>query len=101
MKNFLVFIRYKVPIEVVEQHTPEHRSYLRTLYEKGDLLFSGPLVPRTAGVLWAQAAEKSRVEEFTKADPFYKNGVADYEILEFNPVMNAPVLDALFSQQRA
>jgi len=100
MKNFLILIRYKVPIEVVEKHTPEHRAYLKTLYDSQDLLMSGPFVPCTSGVLWAQALERARIDEITAADPFNIHGVANYEVIEFNPGMHSPLLDGVFAAQK-
>jgi len=99
MKNFLVFIRYKVPIETVEKYTAEHRAYLKTCYDRGELLFSGPFVPRTAGLLWAQAKERETVDAMIAQDPFNTNGVADYEVIEFKPAMFAPELQAVFTAQ--
>ena len=101
MKNFLILIRYKVPIEIVEEHTPAHRDYLKKQYERELLLMSGPFVPRTAGVLWGQAEDRKLIEEMTEGDPFYTNGVADFEIIEFKPVMHSPLLDQLFEAQSA
>jgi uncharacterized protein YciI len=100
MRNFLILLRYKVPIEVVEEHTPDHRAYLKTRYEAGDLIMSGPFVPRTAGVLWAQAQDRDRIDSLIANDPFHQRGVADYEVIEFKPVMNAPALNSLFAAQK-
>jgi len=100
MKNFLVLLHYKVPIEIVEKHTPDHRAYLKTLYDSHDLLMSGPFVPRTAGVLWSQASNRERVDEFIAKDPFFLLGVADYEVIEFNPGMHSPLLAPVFEAQK-
>ena len=99
MKNFLIIITYKVPIETVEQHTPAHREYLKSQYAEGRLLMSGPFVPRTAGVLWAQAHERGDVESMIAADPFYVNEVADWQIIEFKPVMFAEGLRSVIEAQ--
>ncbi len=99
MKNFLIIITYKVPIETVEEHTPAHREYLKTQYAQGRLLMSGPFVPRTAGVLWAQAQEREDVEAMIQSDPFYLNQVADWQIIEFKPVMFADGLKATIEAQ--
>lgn len=99
MKNFLILIKYKVDISVVEEHTPAHREYLKTQYAIGRLLMSGPFVPRTAGVLWAQASDRDEVQTMVESDPFYQNGVADWEIIEFKPVMFADTLKEVFAAQ--
>lgn len=99
MKNFLILIKYKVPIEVVEEHTPAHREYLKTQYAQNRLLMSGPFAPRTGGVLWAQAPERAEVQAMIDSDPFSTNGVANWEIIEFNPVMFSESLKATFEAQ--
>lgn len=85
-------------METVEEHTPAHREYLKSQYGVGRLLMSGPFVPRTAGVLWAQAEDRLDIQAMVQADPFWVNGVAEFEINEFKPVMFAeglkPVLEA-------
>jgi len=101
MKNYLILLRYKVPLAEVERHTPAHRAYLRTQYDAGVLLMSGPFVPRTAGLLWAQAADRATIDAMIERDPFNSELVADYEVIEFAPVMNAHALDGFFAQQRA
>ena len=100
MKNFLILITYKVPMEIVEQHTPAHREYLRSQYAAGRLLLSGPLVPRTGGVLWAQAEGCSDIESMISNDPFELNGVAAWDIREFNPVMSADLLKPVLDSQK-
>jgi uncharacterized protein YciI len=101
MKNFLILIKYKVPLEIVEQHTAAHREYLKTQYASGRVLMSGPLVPRTAGLLWAQAQTREEVQSMIDSDPFQKNGVANWEVIEFNPVMYADTLNRVFESQKA
>ncbi len=99
MKNYLIILRYKVPLETVELHTPAHRAFLKTQYEANTLLLSGPFVPRTAGVLWGQAEDRTVIDRMIENDPFHVEGVADYEVFEFSPTMHAPLLDALFASQ--
>jgi uncharacterized protein YciI len=100
MKNFLILIKYKVDMAIVVEHTPAHREYLKTQYAAGRLLMSGPFVPRTAGVLWAQAVSPEEIQGMIDSDPFYKNGVADWEVIEFNPVMYADGLKAVIEAQK-
>lgn len=101
MKNFLIILTYKVDMAIVERHTAAHREYLKTQYEQGRLLMSGPFVPRTAGVLWAQAEEKEDIQAMIDSDPFNMNGVADWQIIEFKPVMFADRLKGVFDAQNA
>ncbi len=96
MKYFLVNIRYIVPIEKVIEITPEHRAYLKKQYDAGRLLFSGPRVPRTAGVLFARAEDSADIEKMIANDPFKTKGIGEYEVIEIAPAMWAEGLNKIF-----
>ncbi len=96
MKYFLINLTYVVPLEKVQEITPEHRAYLKTNYDAGILLFSGPRVPRTGGVLFARAEDISVINEMIANDPFKTRGIAEYEIIEIAPVMWAEGLNKIF-----
>jgi uncharacterized protein YciI len=96
MKYFVITTTYTAPMDKVLEITPEHRAYLQTQYDAGIMLFSGPLVPRTGGLLFAQAENISVIENMIGADPFRLKGIADYEITETAPVMWAKALNKIF-----
>lgn len=96
MKYFLINLTYTVQLEKVQEITPEHRAYLKTNYDAGILLFSGPYVPRTGGVLFAKAEDNSVIEAMIANDPFKTKGIAEYEIIEIAPVMWAEGLNKIF-----
>ncbi len=83
-------VNYKVPLETVDRHLAAHRSFLDKYYASGNLVCSGSRNPRVGGIILCRAESRARVETITKEDPFYINGVADYEIIEFDPVKYAP-----------
>ena len=83
---FLLPLKYKVPIEHVERVTPVHREFLEQGYRAEKLLVSGPRVPRTGGVIVARVKTREEVDALIHEDPFFKEGVADYEIVEFQAV---------------
>ena len=96
MKYFLINLTYTVPLEKVQEITPEHRAYLKTNYDAGILLFSGPRVPRTGGVLFAKAEDTSVIEEMITNDPFKTKEIAEYEVIEIAPVMWNEGLNKIF-----
>ncbi|MDP4218883.1 MAG: YciI family protein [Bacteroidota bacterium] len=96
MKYYIINLQYTKPMTEVQETTPEHRAYLKTKYDEGILLFSGPRVPRTAGVLFGRAENLSVIEEMIAADPFKKKGIAEYEIIEIAPAMWAEDLNNIF-----
>jgi uncharacterized protein YciI len=47
----IALIRYRRPLDEVLAVLDQHRAYLRGLKEAGTLIASGPMDPRTGGVL--------------------------------------------------
>lgn len=94
----LAVIRYRAPIEVIEAATEEHRAYLRELKAAGTLVVSGPVVPRTGGVLLLRVPDdgsSAALDAVRDGDPFWKQGLANYELLPWNPVIGREGLDQL------
>lgn len=87
---YLIFVNYKKPLAEVEKYVAAHRSYLEKYYETGELICSGPRNPRVGGIILCRAANMKAAKAITLEDPFFLNGIADYEIIEFDPVKRAP-----------
>ncbi|MDP1623296.1 MAG: YciI family protein [Bacteroidales bacterium] len=71
------------PIEEVDKHLDAHRAFLKTLYNKGIAICSGPQIPRTGGFILMNATTKTEALEIMKNDPYVINGVAEYSVIEF------------------
>ena len=87
MPLFIVTIEYTKPMDLVEQHTPDHRAFLAGLKEKGQLLASGPFDPRTGGMLIMQADSAEGADAITREDPFRKNEIAKYDVRGWKPTI--------------
>lgn len=87
---FLVHLVYTVPFDRVEPHLAAHRAYLDRLVEGGSLLLSGPLVPRTGGLLLMSAPDREALDGMLSGDPYARAGVARCEVMEFQPVKAGP-----------
>ena len=83
---FLVKITYTKPLDIVDQYVAAHREYLENGYQKNFFVASGPLNPRTGGIIISQLKNREPLEAFFKQDPYVLNDVAAYEFIEFNPV---------------
>ncbi len=91
----LVLIRYRRPIEEVIAATDDHRKYLRELHARGILLISGPFDPRTGGALVLRLPDEGATEALDAirdADPFWQRGIANYELLKWNPTIGVELL---------
>ena len=74
---------YLKPIEEVDKYLPAHRAFLKTLYEQGITICSGPQIPRTGGFILMNAAGKTEALEIMKNDPYVIQGLAEYTMIEF------------------
>ena len=94
----IAIIRYRKPLEEVLVHIEPHRAYLRGLQAQGVLLASGPFVPRSGGALLLRIAGPdpgAALDGIRDGDPFIKAGVAQYELLPWDPSIGREVLDAI------
>jgi uncharacterized protein YciI len=97
----IAIIRYRRALDEVLTVTDEHRAYLRTLYDSGTLLASGPLDPRSGGALLlrvpddAAHAALDALDAIRDNDPYVKKGMAQYELLPWAPSTGVEKLDRL------
>jgi uncharacterized protein YciI len=94
----LAIIRYRKPLADIEAVTPLHRAYLKELQAKGLLLASGPMDPRNGGALLLRVPDEDvlgALDQIRDGDPFFKAGLAQYELLPWNPVIGMDGLDKL------
>jgi uncharacterized protein YciI len=92
---FLVVLSYSKPLTEVDRFAAEHRAFLDRYYASGNFLLSGRREPRTGGVILCVARSRSEVEDIVRDDPFYREKIAEYEIVEFVPTLTATHLTQL------
>jgi uncharacterized protein YciI len=85
-RMFLITLNYLQPLEIIEKHLVAHRSFLEEGYKKDYFIVSGPRNPRTGGIILSQLKNKNQLMEIIQQDPFYIHGIAEFEVIEFNPV---------------
>lgn len=94
----IAIIRYRRPLEDVLAVTDAHRAYLRSLKDAGTLIASGPMDPRTGGVLFLRVPDDDvhgALDTVRDGDPFVTFGVAQYELLPWVVNIGREDLDAL------
>lgn len=94
----LILIRYRLPMDEVAKVTEEHRAYLRELKADGTLIASGPMDPRSGGALLVRVPNdhvQQNLTDLRDEDPFYKKGVANYELIPWNVIIGNEDLDKL------
>ncbi len=88
----IVTLEYLVPLETVLANTDDHRAYLRSLHAQGNLVASGPFVPRTGGMLIMAGRDLEAIAALTRDDPFHSRKIARYEIREWAPTIGDELL---------
>ncbi len=94
----LAIVRYRKPMDVIETVLAAHRAYLLDLKNRGILLASGPLDPRSGGAVLFRVPDEGYdafLDRIRDEDPFTRAGVAQYEILPWNPNFGREALDTL------
>lgn len=94
----LAIIRYRRPFEEIAPTVDAHRAYLRGLKEQGLLLASGPFDPRTGGGLLLRVPDddvQGTLDRIRDGDPFTQQGLAQYELLPWTPVIGTEGLATL------
>ena len=84
---YVAILTYKKPLADVDRYLQAHRDFLACHYAAGDLLASGPRVPRIGGVIMLKSSTREAVDAILAEDPFQINGIAEYNVIEFTPTL--------------
>lgn len=82
---FIFSLTYVKPLSEVERLLPAHIEFLDEHYKNHLFMCSGRKIPRTGGVILCNCADKVEAKAIMEKDPFYKEGIAQYDIIEFVP----------------
>jgi uncharacterized protein YciI len=89
---FLIELTYKVPLTTLDAHMAAHVVFLDKYYAAGQFVVSGRKIPRDGGIILAVGKSRAQIETIVKEDPFYREGLADFRIVEFRASQRAPDL---------
>ncbi|MBA2711186.1 MAG: GTP cyclohydrolase [Tatlockia sp.] len=95
---FIVQMTYKTPISEVDKFLQAHREFLDYYYKQGLLIASGPMKPRTGGIIIASTTDRAYLESILQQDPYHLAEIADYQIIEFTPVKHCDELRDLIQK---
>ena len=82
---FLFNLTYQKPLEEIDRLLPAHLAFLEEFYARGKFLCSGRKEPRNGGVILCHCESLAEAEEIRRQDPFFYEGAAAYEIIQFQP----------------
>lgn len=85
MKMFIINLTYVKPLSEVEKYLEEHVAFLNKYYSGNQFICSGRKNPRSGGIILCIAKDLEEVKKIISEDPFNKNSIANYDIIEFQP----------------
>ncbi|MBI2785041.1 MAG: GTP cyclohydrolase [Legionella longbeachae] len=95
---FVIQLTYLVPLKEVDKYLQAHREFLDYYYKQGLLVVSGPMQPRTGGIIIAATNDRAYLESIFKKDPYYMAEIAEYQFIEFTPVKHRAELQELIQK---
>ena len=87
---FVIELLYKADLAQIDAHMGAHVVFLKKYYAAGNFLVSGRKIPRDGGIILAVGPSRRDIETIIAEDPFFKNGLADFRIIEFRASQRAP-----------
>lgn len=82
---FAYNLTYQKPLEEVDAFLSAHRAFLDEQYQLGHFICSGVKTPRIGGFILVNLPDLATAKSVMEQDPFYQNGIAKYELIEFTP----------------
>lgn len=95
---FIVNLSYIAPMEKVDAFLDEHIKFLKSCYADGTFIASGRKEPRTGGIILASCESVEALEDILADDPFWKNSIAEYDVINFSPSMTAEGFENLIDK---
>lgn len=92
---FIVSLTYIKPIEEVDLLIAEHIDFLDEQYRLGNFQLSGRKQPRTGGVILATVKSREILDQILDLDPFHREKIAHYEVIEMVPSKSSKALEFL------
>jgi uncharacterized protein YciI len=89
---FVVLLTYERPLAEIDRRMTEHVAFLEECYRAGVFLASGRQLPRRGGVILAVSPSRADLEAVMQHDPFIREGLARFEIIEFRTSLHHPAL---------
>jgi uncharacterized protein YciI len=89
---FVVLLTYQRPLVEIDRTMRAHVAFLEEGYRAGVFVASGRQVPRKGGVILAVSPSREALAALMEQDPFVREGLAGFELVEFRTSLHHPAL---------
>ena len=86
---FVIELLYTATLEEIDRRMPAHVAFLKKYYAAGNFLVSGRKIPRDGGIILAVGESRQEIDAIVRQDPFVKEGLAEFRIIEFRASQRA------------
>jgi uncharacterized protein YciI len=82
---YILFINPTRSPEELAPAFPAHSEFLNSYVKVGKFILTGGLTARPAGMVLANVNSEDELKALLEEDPFVRQQLADYEVIEFKP----------------
>jgi len=82
---YILFINPSKSPQALTPVFPAHSEFLERYCRAGKFILTGGLTARPAGVVLANVNSEEELHAMLAGDPFVREQVAEYEVIEFKP----------------
>ena len=90
---FVIELTYTASLDAIDARMAAHVRFLNRYYAAGNFLVSGRKIPRDGGIILAIGSNREEIERIVEEDPFYREGLADFRVIEFRASQRAKDID--------
>ncbi len=94
---FVIELIYKAELAAIDARMRAHMRFLKKYYASGHFLVSGRKIPRDGGIILALGSDRAEIEAIVREDPFVREGLAEFRVIEFRVSQRADNLAELLS----
>jgi len=92
---FTIVSRFTVPPDQMADRVEAHRAWERGHLEAGHFVAIGSEIPLQGGIALAVGVTRAEIEEWIQGDPYYAQGLVQYEIREYGIAATGPGIEGL------
>jgi uncharacterized protein YciI len=92
---YLLIVTYSKAAEMVAPHIETHTAWVKQYFSDETFMAAGPKSEKNGGVILARSIDRERLNKILAEDSFVINGVANYEVIDFDFKLVSSELGAL------
>lgn len=94
---FIVLLKFSDNKAAASAHMDGHKAWLKRGFDDGVFLVAGSLKPQGGGGIMAHGISRDELAARVNDDPFVAHDIVTPEIIEIEPSLRQPSLDAVFA----